>query len=180
MDASDIHGQAVDPASLSQEVTQVEGGNVALMLHQALPLGGLVDRGEHHLADSTGNMGPMALDVDPERFDELVGEAIDLIPDELADYMDNVAILTADRPTPMQARHGRRLLGLYEGVNLTRRGPITYNGVMPDRITIFRENHLRLARTEDDLRRRVAHTVAHEIVHHFGISDDRLRELGAY
>lgn len=122
----------------------------------------------------------MALDVDPQRFDELVGEAIDLIPDDLAEYMDNVAILTADRPTPSQARHGRRLLGLYEGVSLTRRGPISYSAVMPDRITIFRESHIRLARDEDDLRRRVARTVAHEIAHHFGISDDRLRELGAY
>ncbi len=122
----------------------------------------------------------MSLDIGPERFDELVGEAIDLIPDELANYMDNVAILTADRPTPAQARHGRRLLGLYEGISLTRRGPISYTGAMPDRITIFRESHLRLARSEDDLRRRVARTVAHEIAHHFGISDDRLRELGAY
>lgn len=122
----------------------------------------------------------MVMDLDPERFDELVAEAIDQIPDELAAYMDNVAILTADRPTPGQARHGRRLLGLYEGVALTRRGPVTYSAVMPDRITIFRETHLRLARDEDDLRRRIAHTVAHEIAHHFGISDDRLRELGAY
>jgi predicted Zn-dependent protease with MMP-like domain len=122
----------------------------------------------------------MVLDVSPERFDELVGEAIDEIPDELAAYMENVAILTADRPTPAQARHGRMLLGLYEGVSLTRRGPISYSAVMPDRITIFRESHQRLARDEDDLRRRVTRTVAHEIAHHFGISDDRLRELDAY
>ncbi len=122
----------------------------------------------------------MVMDLSPERFDELVGEAIDLIPDDLAAYMDNVAIVTADRPSRDQARHGRRLLGLYEGISLTRRSPISYSSVLPDRITIFRLNHLRLAKDEDDLRRRVAHTVAHEIAHHFGISDDRLRELGAY
>jgi predicted Zn-dependent protease with MMP-like domain len=122
----------------------------------------------------------MVMDISAERFDELVGEAIDQIPEELAAYMENVAILTADRPSPDQARHGRRLLGLYEGVSLTRRGPISYSAVMPDRITIFRDTHLRVSRDEDDLRRRVTHTVAHEIAHHFGISDDRLRELGAY
>jgi predicted Zn-dependent protease with MMP-like domain len=122
----------------------------------------------------------MPLTIDPDRFDELVGEAIDLIPAELADRMDNVAVLTADRPSPTQARAGKTLLGLYEGVNLTRRSPMSYTSVLPDRITVFRLAHCRLARDEDDLRRRVAHTVAHEIAHHFGISDDRLRELGAY
>lgn len=119
----------------------------------------------------------------PERFDELVGEAIDLIPDELARHMDNVAVLTADVPAPDQRRAGRghgTLLGLYQGINLLRRSPVSYGAVMPDRITIFRRAHCRLARDEDDLRRRIARTVAHEVAHHFGISDDRLRELGAY
>jgi len=125
----------------------------------------------------------MPYEVDQERFDELVSEAIDLIPDELADHMENVAILTADEPTPDQARRLRRgtvLLGLYEGISLDRRSPSSYGGVMPDRITIFRKAQCRLARDEADLRRRVAHTVAHEVAHHFGISDARLRELGAY
>lgn len=122
----------------------------------------------------------MPLEITSERFDELVGEAIDQIPAELARHMDNVAVLTADRPKPGQAKRGRTLLGLYEGVALTRRSPMSYTSVLPDRITIFREAHCRLARDEDDLRQRVTHTVAHEIAHHFGISDDRLRELGAY
>ncbi|QGG97129.1 hypothetical protein GH723_14380 [Actinomarinicola tropica] len=96
--------------------------------------------------------------------------------------MENVAVLTADAPSPTQrrGRTGRSLLGLYEGVNLTRRSPVRYSAVMPDRITIFRLSHCRIVRDEDELRRRVARTVAHEIAHHFGISDDRLRELGAY
>lgn len=124
----------------------------------------------------------MAVEVSPERFDEIVGEALDTIPEELARRMENVAVTTADVPSPHQAR-GRppgSLLGLYEGVNLTRRSPNSYTSVLPDRITIFRLSHCRLARDEDQLRRRVARTVAHEIAHHFGISDDRLRELGAY
>jgi predicted Zn-dependent protease with MMP-like domain len=106
----------------------------------------------------------MPYEVSEERFEEIVGEAIDLIPDELARHMDNVAILTADEPSPDQARRLRRgttLLGLYEGVSLDRRSPMSYGAVMPDRI-------------------KVAHTVAHEVAHHFGISDARLRELGAY
>ncbi|WP_195210326.1 metallopeptidase family protein [Actinomarinicola tropica] len=124
----------------------------------------------------------MPVQVSPERFDEIVGEALDLIPEELAARMENVAVLTADAPSPTQrrGRTGRSLLGLYEGVNLTRRSPVRYSAVMPDRITIFRLSHCRIVRDEDELRRRVARTVAHEIAHHFGISDDRLRELGAY
>lgn len=124
----------------------------------------------------------MAFEVSPERFDEIVGEALDLIPEELGRHMENVAVLTADEPSSAQrrGRSGRNLLGLYEGVNLTRRSPVRYTAVMPDRITIFRLAHCRTARDEDHLRRRVAHTVAHEVAHHFGISDDRLREIGAY
>lgn len=123
----------------------------------------------------------MPCDVSPERFDEIVSEAIDLIPDVLAERMDNLAILTADAPPPeKRLGRGRVLLGLYEGVNLTHRSPMNYSGTLPDRITVFRLAHCRLAHNEDELRRRVAHTVAHEIAHHFGISDERLRELGAY
>lgn len=125
----------------------------------------------------------MPCHVTAERFDEIVSEAIDLIPDEFASHMENVAILTADVPSPDQGRRLRRgtlLLGLYEGVSLDRRSPSRYGAVMPDRITIFRNAQCRVARDEDDLRRRVTHTVAHEIAHHFGISDDRLRELGVY
>lgn len=127
--------------------------------------------------------GDVPCDVSEERFDEIVGEALDLVPDHLATRMENIAVLTADVPSAEQrsGRTSRRtLLGLYQGVNLTRRSPVSYTGTMPDRITIFRLAHCRLARDEDDLRRRVAHTVAHESAHHFGISDDRLRELGAY
>lgn len=121
----------------------------------------------------------MPLVVSRERFEELVAEGLDSIPDELAEYMDNVVIVVRDWPTAQQqAAHHGTLLGLYEGVDLTRRGPLSYSAVMPDRITIFQGPHCRLAHTEEALRRRIARTVIHEVGHHFGISDGRLRELG--
>jgi len=112
-------------------------------------------------------------------FEDLVAEALDLIPEELARHIENVAVVVEDWPSSAQQRgHAGMLLGLYEGVALTRRGPMSYIGVMPDRITIFRGPHLRITRDADQLRRRIAMTVIHEIGHHFGIDDDRLRELG--
>jgi predicted Zn-dependent protease with MMP-like domain len=113
------------------------------------------------------------LDITPERFEELVADALDLIPDELARRMDNVAVFVQDR-----ARQ-RGLLGLYQGVPLTSRGNhYGIGGGSPDRITIFRENILARCRTEDDVVRQVTITVVHEVAHHFGIDDARLRELG--
>lgn len=121
----------------------------------------------------------MPVDVDIDRFEDLVSEALDTIPDELSRYIDNVAVVVADWPSPAQQRgHRGMLLGLYEGIALTRRSPMSYSGVMPDRITIFRVPHMRITGTEEQLRRRIAVTVVHEIGHHFGISDERLRELG--
>jgi predicted Zn-dependent protease with MMP-like domain len=108
-----------------------------------------------------------------ERFEVLVGEALDSIPPDLGDLMDNVAVFVEDRGT------SRYLLGLYEGVPLTERSPLAYGGmVMPDRITIYREPILRMCRTEADVVHQVLVTVVHEVAHHFGIDDDRLHELG--
>lgn len=121
----------------------------------------------------------MPIMVSPDRFEELVSEAMDAVPDEFARHMENVAIVTADVPTTAQQRnHHGMLLGLYEGVMLTNRSPMSYQAVMPDRITIFRLAHLRLANTEAQLKQRITKTVIHEIGHHFGISDERLHELG--
>jgi predicted Zn-dependent protease with MMP-like domain len=115
----------------------------------------------------------MPIDVTPERFEELVADALDAIPDELAERMDNVAVFIADR-----ARQ-RGLLGLYQGVPLTARGnSYGIGGGTPDRITIFRENILARCRTEDQVVRQVTVTVVHEVAHHFGIDDARLHELG--
>jgi predicted Zn-dependent protease with MMP-like domain len=109
----------------------------------------------------------------PERFEELVGEALDTIPAELGRLMDNVAVF-------VEPRHPyRSLFGLYEGIPLTERSPLAYGGmVMPDRITIYREPILRSCRTEADVVEQVRVTVVHEVAHHFGIDDDRLEELG--
>lgn len=109
----------------------------------------------------------------PERFDELVGEALDRVPPELARLMDNVVVLVEDEPEP----GAPELLGLYEGTPLTERDG-GYAGVLPDRITVYRNPALRLCRSERELVREVTVTVVHEIGHHFGISDERLHELG--
>ncbi|HEY7400523.1 MAG TPA: metallopeptidase family protein [Actinomycetota bacterium] len=111
-----------------------------------------------------------------ERFEELVAEALDGLPEWVHERLSNVAVLVEDR-----APRGRRsLLGLYEGIAQTERGD-WYSGALPDRITLFRDTLEREARGDPErLRRVVAHTVAHEIAHHFGISDERLRELGVY
>jgi predicted Zn-dependent protease with MMP-like domain len=115
--------------------------------------------------------------VSPERFEELVAEALDGLPEWIQQRLENVEVLIEDRPPA--GRGGTGLLGLYEGVPLTRRGG-GYFGVLPDRITLFRINLQRISRDEDDLQRRVRHTVVHEVAHFFGISDDRLREIDRY
>lgn len=108
-----------------------------------------------------------------------MADALDEIPPELAAEMENVAVVVEDWPRPDQApRPGGTLLGLYEGVPLTARGALSYTGVAPDRITIFRGPLAERARDEDDLARQVRVTVLHEVGHHFGMTDARLRELG--
>jgi predicted Zn-dependent protease with MMP-like domain len=107
-----------------------------------------------------------------KRFEELVGEALDEVPPELMSLLDNVVVLVEDDP-----ENGEDLLGLYEGYALTARG-WNYGGVLPDRITIFRNPTLRICETEDDVIEEVATTVVHEIAHHFGIDDARLHDLG--
>ncbi|RIV34425.1 metallopeptidase family protein [Micromonospora radicis] len=107
-----------------------------------------------------------------ERFEELVGEALDEVPEELLALMSNVVILVEDDPPP-----GEDLLGLYEGHALTDRG-WDYAGVLPDRILIYRNPILRICDTDEDVIEEVAVTVVHEIAHHFGIDDARLHELG--
>jgi predicted Zn-dependent protease with MMP-like domain len=121
----------------------------------------------------------MAVDVTRERFEELVADALDDIPADLAERMDNVVVTVQRWPSPTQQRgHRGTLLGLYEGVALTRR-PFRPGGWMkPDRITIFQGPHCRLAADEEALAARVRVTVLHEVAHHFGISDERLVELG--
>lgn len=114
----------------------------------------------------------MPVEMERERFEELVGEALDEVPEELLALMSNVVILVEDDPPP-----GEDLLGLYEGHALTDRG-WDYAGVLPDRILIYRNPILRICDTDEDVIDEVAVTVVHEIAHHFGIDDARLHELG--
>ena len=106
-------------------------------------------------------------------FEELVAEALDLIPPVLARHMENVVVLVEDEPEPGMPD----LLGLYHGVALTERSS-HYGGVLPDRITIYREAILDICHDEQDVVEEVAITVVHEIAHHFGVDDARLHELG--
>jgi predicted Zn-dependent protease with MMP-like domain len=110
-----------------------------------------------------------------ERFEELAAEAMDGLPDWVREAMDNVEVFVEDRAPGGQPG----LLGLYQGVPLTQRGN-HYAGALPDRITLFRGNIQRLAGDDDELRDLIGHTITHEVAHHFGISDERLRDLDAY
>jgi len=122
--------------------------------------------------------------VSEAEFAQLVAEALDTLPEDIARYLDNVDVVVQWWPTPQQMNRagigaGYLLLGLYEGVPLTRRGA-NYGLVPPDKITIFQGPLERVSTSREDLQARVRHTVIHELAHHFGISDERLRELGAY
>ena len=117
-------------------------------------------------------MGKETLD-----FQEMVERALDGVPEELSELLDNVAILIEDWPdgsTPFS--EGRTLYGLYEGVPLTARGT-NYSGALPDRITVFR-GPLERDFPPEDLEEQVRVTVVHEVAHHFGFDEERLEELG--
>ena len=108
-------------------------------------------------------------------FEQWIEEALASLPRELREYMSNVAIVLEDEPPP-----GQPLLGLYQGLPLTRRGS-WYAGVPPDKITIYRgplERHY--GADPARLRREVQRVVLHEVAHHFGISDERLRAMDRY
>jgi predicted Zn-dependent protease with MMP-like domain len=113
------------------------------------------------------------VEVDAQRFEQLVVAALDELPEALAAGLDNVIV---------RVRTGRRtggLLGLYEGVPLTERGD--YGGgtpPMPDQVTIYRLPILDMCDTEEEVVEQVRITVVHELAHHYGIDDERLHELG--
>ena len=119
--------------------------------------------------------------VERETFEELVRQAVATLPEEIAERMSNVDVEVQEQPTERQLRSlgvpsGRTLLGLYQGIPLTRRTS-GYNLVSPDRIIIFQRPLELTSRGDDDLVGRVRDTVVHEIAHHFGISDERLQEM---
>lgn len=108
--------------------------------------------------------------VTPERFEELVAEALDGLPPQLGRQMRNVAVVIEDDGPP-------DLLGLYEGVPLTERDE-GYSGVLPDRITIYQRSICAICSSDAEVVDEVRVTVVHEVAHHFGIDDARLTELG--
>lgn len=116
------------------------------------------------------------------RFRRLVAAALDSLPPALAERLDNVEILVRMRPTPAELEsvgieEGGTLLGLYQGVPLTRRGHL-YGSTLPDRILIYQEPIEAIGESEEEVIAQVRKTVLHEIAHHFGIDDERLDELG--
>jgi len=111
------------------------------------------------------------IEVDPDRFEEMVAAALDSLPEQLGRLMSNVAVMVQHEPGPPG------LLGLYEGIPLTSR-TTGYAGVLPDRITIYRLAICAVCQTEHEVVEEVRRTVVHEVGHHFGIDDARLTELG--
>ena len=119
-----------------------------------------------------------------KRFDQLVVEAVEGLPEPFLEKLSNIDIEVRDWPSPAELRaagapSGSTLLGMYHGVPHTRRSH-GYSMVLPDRIFIYQKPIERLCRSDDEVRQRVRKVVLHEIGHHFGMSEDMLREAGAY
>ncbi|MET9026012.1 MULTISPECIES: metallopeptidase family protein [Nocardia] len=114
----------------------------------------------------------MPVTMSADRFEELVGDALDLIPPELTRAIDNVVVLIEPRDP-----ENPHLLGLYHGIALTERDS-HYGGALPDTVTIYREAILEHCADESEVVEEVAITVIHEIAHYFGIDEDRLHQLG--
>ena len=116
-----------------------------------------------------------------ERFEWLVARAVEMLPDEFLDRLENIVVVVENRPTSAQLAktgigQGHILLGLYEGVPLTRRGR-HYNLVPPDKITIFQKPIESKCRDDAEITAEIRRVVQHEIAHHFGTGDARLRQI---
>lgn len=116
---------------------------------------------------------------DRAEFERLVAEGIETIPEKFRERLENVAVVVEEAPTAEQRRklklrRDHDLFGLYEGIPQTKRGP-NYFGVLPDKITIFREPILAHARDAADAKAIVRDTVWHEIAHHFGMDERAVR-----
>jgi len=122
--------------------------------------------------------------LDRTAFETLVAEALDSLPDHFREKLDNVEVVVESYADPETLRlagvpNPMQLLGFYHGVPLTERSH-GYTLVLPDKISIYQQPIERMCRTAEAIRAQVRRTVMHELAHHFGISDDRLRELGVY
>lgn len=115
------------------------------------------------------------------RFERLVGKALRQLPADIRQYIDNVAVVVEDEPGPEHLAAaglppGDTLLGLYQGIPLTERTS-SYGLVLPDRITIFRKPIEAICSSDQEIVYQIRATVVHELAHHFGLSEARLRRL---
>jgi len=122
--------------------------------------------------------------VEREKFEKLVIAALERLPQVFKDRLENVDVVVEAEPSQREkssvaAKHRCMVLGLYQGVPLSKRCQ-NYGMVMPDKVSIFQKNIERVCKTDEEIVCLVAHTVQHELAHHFGISDDRLKDLGVY
>ncbi|NQT33306.1 MAG: metallopeptidase family protein [Candidatus Omnitrophica bacterium] len=122
--------------------------------------------------------------MDQKQFETLVMRAMENLPEVFKESLENVDVVIEDEPTLEQSKsidtsHRKLVLGLYQGVPLVKRSHY-YGMVMPDKISIFKKNIEKICKTDEDVVRIVTHTVQHELAHHLGISDKRLKDLGIY
>lgn len=120
------------------------------------------------------------MELTDEQFDALITRAMDELPQEYIKGLNNVAIVMADNPTPEQIKkmqlQGRLLLGLYEGVPLTKRGN-GWSGMLPDKITLFKHQILMIVHDEASLFEQIKRTLWHEIAHYYGLDHDRMKHI---
>ncbi|MBI4802125.1 MAG: metallopeptidase family protein [Elusimicrobia bacterium] len=113
-------------------------------------------------------------------FEKLAEAALKSLPPFFREKLDNIVMIVRAAPAPAQVRRfGRGLMGLYEGVPLLNRDT-GYSAMMPDKITLFRKNIETECRTAAEMEQEVRHVVMHEIAHHFGTTDARLKQEGIY
>ena len=122
--------------------------------------------------------------MDHRTFEHLVAEAMDRLPELLQERLDNVEVVVEEWPDPetmrtANVRHPAMLLGFYRGVPQTKRTH-NYGLILPDKITIYQRPIEMRCRTFEQVRETIRRVLRHELAHHFGVSDERLRELAAY
>ncbi len=121
------------------------------------------------------------LEVSDQQFEELINQAMDDLPQEYIEGLNNVVIVFEDEPSPQQRtelnlRGDQTLFGLYQGIPRTKRNN-SYNMVLPDKITLFKQPLLRSAADLRGLKNQIRHTLWHEIAHHFGLDHDRIHQI---
>ncbi len=123
----------------------------------------------------------MMPDITDEQFEQFISDAMDELPKQYIEKLNNVAITFEDEPSPdqrekLKLRCNQSLFGLYEGIPLTKRGA-GYNLVLPDKITIFKKPILSFSGDMTSFKKQIKHTLWHEIAHYYGLDHDRIHEI---